>query len=77
VISAGVPLLTMQGNTMVSKMGSSILNSSQLVNTIADSYENYKTTCLNIKLRPISSAKLKSSDNSAVANALLNKIYVE
>jgi predicted O-linked N-acetylglucosamine transferase (SPINDLY family) len=77
VISAGVPLLTMQGNTMVSKMGSSILNSSQLANTIADSFENYKATCLNIKLRPLSATKLANSDNKAVANALINKIYAK
>jgi protein O-GlcNAc transferase len=77
VISAGVPLLTMQGNTMVSKMGSSILNSSQLANTIADSFENYKSTCLNIKLKPLSATKLANSDNKAVANALINKIYAK
>jgi predicted O-linked N-acetylglucosamine transferase (SPINDLY family) len=77
VIAAGVPLLTMQGNTMVSKMGSSILNNSQLKNTIADSFENYKATCLNIKLMPVSSAKLTNSDNKAVANALINTIYAK
>jgi hypothetical protein len=67
----------MQGNTMVSKMGSSILNSSQLAKTIADSFENYKSTCLNIKLKPLSATKLANSDNKAVANALINKIYAK
>jgi hypothetical protein len=58
-------------------MGSSILNNSQLKNTIADSFENYKATCLNIKLMPVSSAKLTNSDNKAVANALINTIYAK
>jgi predicted O-linked N-acetylglucosamine transferase (SPINDLY family) len=74
VISAGVPLLTMQGNTMVSKMGSSILINSQQTNTIVSSYENYKLTCLNIKLMPKVAPDKKYFNVSAVSNALMNSI---
>jgi predicted O-linked N-acetylglucosamine transferase (SPINDLY family) len=77
VISVGVPLLTMQGNTMVSKMGSSILSSSQQTNTIVDSFEKYKATCLNIKLLPIAQVHQTIFDNKNFSNALFQSIFAK
>jgi hypothetical protein len=77
VIFANVPLLTMQGKTMVSKMGSSILKSCHQTNTIVDSFENYKTTCLNIKLMPKVSSDQKYFNVSTVSNTIMNSIYAK
>jgi predicted O-linked N-acetylglucosamine transferase (SPINDLY family) len=77
VIFANVPLLTMQGKTMVSRMGSSILKSCQQTNTIVDSFENYKTTCLNIKLMPKVSSDQKYFNVSTVSNTIMNSIYAK
>jgi predicted O-linked N-acetylglucosamine transferase (SPINDLY family) len=77
VIAAGVPLLTMQGKTMVSKMGSSILLSCQQTNTIVDSFENYKATCLNIKLIPKVAPDQKYFNISTVSNTIMNLIYAK
>jgi predicted O-linked N-acetylglucosamine transferase (SPINDLY family) len=77
VISANVPLLTMQGKTMVSKMGSSILKSCQQINTIVDSFENYKATCLNIKLMPKVASDQKYSNVCAVSNVIMNLTCAE
>jgi predicted O-linked N-acetylglucosamine transferase (SPINDLY family) len=75
VITAGVPLLTMQGKTMVSKMGSSILLSCQQTNTIVDSFANYKATCVNIKLMPKVAPDQKNFNFSTVSNTIMNSIY--
>lgn len=74
VISVGVPLLTMQGNSMVSKMGASILSNSQQTNTIVDSFPNYKATCLIIKSKPKAQVHQTISDNEIVSNALFQSI---
>jgi hypothetical protein len=64
----------MQGNTMVSKMGSSILISSQQSNTIVDSFQNYKSTCLIINSKPKAQVHQTISDNENVSKALLHSI---
>ena len=45
VVQAGVPIVTMSGRTLVSRMGGGILNSLGLSELITDSYENYVLRC--------------------------------
>ena len=77
VITAGVSLLSMRGKTMVSKMGSSILLCGHQTNTIADSFDNYKSICLSIKLTPKVPLDQKYFNVSAVSNALMNSIKAQ
>ena len=45
VVQAGVPIVTMSGRTLVSRMGGGILNSLGLSELTTDSYENYALRC--------------------------------
>jgi predicted O-linked N-acetylglucosamine transferase (SPINDLY family) len=45
VVQAGVPIVTMSGRTLVSRMGGGILNSLGLSELTTDSYENYVLRC--------------------------------
>jgi predicted O-linked N-acetylglucosamine transferase (SPINDLY family) len=48
VLNAGIPLVTLYGKTLVSRMGLSLLKSLQLDSLATSSYKNYKEKVLEV-----------------------------
>jgi predicted O-linked N-acetylglucosamine transferase (SPINDLY family) len=61
-INAGLPLVTRSGNTMVSRMGKSILNSVNVTELIAETNLEYINTCIQL------------SNDKQFANVILGKL---
>jgi predicted O-linked N-acetylglucosamine transferase (SPINDLY family) len=59
VIAAGVPIITMSGATLVSRMGGSILNSLQIPELITSSTSKYTEMAINLNNSKMSLLEIK------------------
>ena len=66
VIAAGVPLITMSGKTMVSRMGGTVLARLGLSELITNCEAQYKTLCINLSRNATYLALLKTRIVSAI-----------
>jgi predicted O-linked N-acetylglucosamine transferase (SPINDLY family) len=74
VIQAGIPIVTMSGRSMVSRMGGSILNSINRSDLICDSFDSYIKTIKKIATLDQSIAINKSNSVNSITKDLENQI---
>jgi predicted O-linked N-acetylglucosamine transferase (SPINDLY family) len=76
VIQAGVPIVTMSGRTMVSRMGGSILNSINRTDLICDSFGSYINAIKQLATLDQSIAISKSHSLNSITKGLEDQIGV-